>query len=179
MAITVGTTEPVCFTIGDTVSWTRFEPDYLPATWNLVYGFSGPSRFTIETVDDGTKHKATMIATGLLPGDYVWIVKATNGTDTITLDRGTMRAVPDLTAADAELDAAEARLAVVEAAYTNLAGGAFTSVSVDGVAFTRGQTSDLKSILMFCRREVQRLRANRAILLGQRGGDLHLTRFLT
>lgn len=179
MAITVGTTEPTCFTIGDTVSWVRYEADYPASTWHLIYGFSGPSRFTIETEAEGTKHKATMPTSGMSPGDYVWTMRASDDTNSITLDRGTMRAIPDLTVPDTELEAAEARLVTVEAAYTSLAGGGFTSVSVDGVAFTRGQTSDLKQILMFCRREVQRLRANRAILLGQRGGDLHLTRFLT
>lgn len=180
MAIEVGTSEPTCFTIGDTVSWIRTEEDYPAPTWHLIYGFSGPLRFTITSVADTTNHLLTMPVTGVLPGDYIWTAKASDGTSAITVGQGNMRAQPDLTVLDEELDAAEARLAEVEAAYTSLtSSGGYTSVSVDGVAFSRGQgTADLKEILMFCRREVERLRANRRILLGGATGNLHLTRFL-
>ena len=180
MAIEVGTSEPTCFTIGDTVSWIRAQEDYPAPTWHLVYGFSGPLRFTITSVADTTNHKLTMPVTGILPGDYIWTAKASDGTSAITIGQGNMRAQPDLTVLDEELEAAEERLATVEAAYTDLtSGGGFTSVSVDGVAFSRGaQTADLKEVLMFCRREVERLRANRRMLLGGSAGDLHLTRFL-
>ena len=177
MAITVGTSEPVCFTIGDSVSWTRFEADYLPPDWNLEYGFSGPTRFTITSADEGDSHKITLPSTGWLPGDYIWSVKATDGTDNITLDVGNIRALPNLTEADAELDAAEARLAALEEAWTTLSGNSYTSVSVDGVAFTKSTSNDLKAQLMFARREVERLRALRMTLLGKSGGDLFLTRF--
>lgn len=188
MAIEVLKSEPVCFTIGDTVSWTRFETDYLPPDWKLVYGFSGPTRFTIDSAQDGSNHKTTMPTAGISPGDYVWTVRAETVEEelgsgdpalSITIGRGRMRAVPDLTVPDAELDAAEARLALVESAYTGLSNGGFTSVSVDGVAFSRGQITDLKSSVMFARREVERLRANRRILLGEGGDNLFLTRFRT
>jgi hypothetical protein len=183
MAIETLKSEPACFTIGDTVSWTRYESDYLPPDWNLVYGFSGPTRFTIASSDYGDSHKITMPWTGLLPGDYVWTVKATTGTDpniqNITLGHGTIRALPNLTAADAVLDTAEARLAALETAYANLSGNSYTSVSVDGVAFSRSQVSDLKAQLMFARREVERLQGLRRALLGQSGGNLFLTRFRT
>jgi len=178
MAITVGTSEPVCFTIGDTVSWIRHEDEYLAPTWHLVYGFSGPIRFTITSVANGLNHQLTMPLTDILPGDYVWTVKASDDVQGITLSSGSMRALPNLMVTDAELEAAEARLATVESAYMSLSGGGYTSVSVDGVAFSRGQVSDLKEILMFSRREVERLRANRAILLGRAAGNLHLTRFI-
>lgn len=188
MAIEVLKNEPICFTIGDTVSWTRFESDYLPPNWKLVYGFSGPTRFQIESVQDGTKHKTTMPTRGINPGDYVWTVRAEtveaylgsgDPAQSITVGRGRMRAIPDLTVPDTELDAAEARLAMVESAYTGLSNGGFTSVSVDGIAFSRGQTSDLKQTLMFARREVERLRAARRQLLGQGDSGLFLTRFRT
>jgi hypothetical protein len=181
MAVEVLTCEPVCFTIGDTVSWVRFEADYLPPDWKLVYGFSGPTRFTIESIAEVDNHKTTMPTAGILPGDYVWTVRAVNDTlsQSITVGQGRMRAVPDLTVSDAELDAAETRLATLESAYNGLSNGGFTSVSVDGIAFSRGQTSDLKANLMFARREVKRLRANRQMLLGLGGDPLFLTRFRT
>jgi hypothetical protein len=179
MAIETLNSEPACFTIGDTVSWIRHEDDYLPATWSLEYGFSGPTRFTISSTDEGDSHKITLPSTGWLPGDYIWSVKATDGTQNITLQAGSIRALPNLTVADTELDAAEARLAALELAWTNLSGNNYTSVSVDGVAYTKSTSNDLKAQLMFARREVERLRALRAALLGKGTGDLFLIRFCT
>src|SRR4030095_6489075 len=178
MAIEVGTNEPTCFTIGHSVSWIRTEEEYPAPTWSLIYGFSGPIRFQVLSVADTTNHKATMPLTGIAPGDYVWTVRATDGTSTITLDKGSVRALPDLTVFDAELEAAEERLAALESAYLSSSGGAYTSVSVDGVAFSRGQSTDLKANLQFARREVERLKAQRTVLLGKAVGNLHLTHFL-
>src|SRR4030095_3156254 len=178
MAIEVGTNEPTCFTIGDTVSWIRTETDYPAPTWHLIYGFSGPIRFQIGSVADGTNHKATMPLTGIAPRDYVWTVRATDDTSFITIGKGSVRALPDLTVLDTELETAEERLEALETAYMDLSGGGYTSVSVDGVAFTRGQSTDLKANLMFARREVERLKAQRTILLNKAVGNLHLTRFL-
>jgi hypothetical protein len=179
MAIETLKSEPACFTIGDTVSWIRRENDYLPPDWNLEYGFSGPTRFSIGSTDEGDSHKITLPSTGWIPGDYAWSVKATDGTQNITLGNGSIRALPNLTAADTELDAAEARLTALQTAYDNLSGSNYTSVSVDGVAFSRSQTSDLKAQLMFARREVERLCALRRALLGQGAGNLFFTRFRT
>lgn len=179
MAITVGTTEPLTFTIGDTVSWSKVESDYPAPTWNLVYGFTGPSRFIVTTTDiNTTDHLATLPTTGISPGKYVWSVKATDGTSSITLASGAMDARPDLFAADAELDAAEAQLALVQAAYNSLVTGANASVSVEGVSYTKRQLSELLAALLFARREVDRLRNVRRALLGQSSNNMFRTRFL-
>lgn len=180
MAITVGTSEPTCFTIGDTVSWVRSEPEYLAPTWNLVWGFSGPTRFTVTSADtETTKHLGTLPTTGLKPGKYAWTVKATDGTSNITLASGEVDALPNLTAADTELDAAEAQLALLEAAYASISTGGNQSVSVDGISYTKRSMAELKAALMFARREVERLRNVRRALLGQSTGHIFLTRFTT
>jgi hypothetical protein len=179
MAITVGTSEPTSFTIGDTVSWSRHEADYIAPTWNLVWGFSGPTRFTVTSTDyNTTDHLGTMPTTGLKPGKYTWTVKATDGTSNITLGSGETDALPNLSAADTELDAAEAQLTVVETAYNALATGKNVSVSVDGVTYTRRQMSELKGAMLYARREVERLRNVRRALLGQATGRLFLTKFV-
>jgi hypothetical protein len=183
MAITVGTLEPTSFHIGDSVSWTRHEADYLPPTWNLVYGFYGPTRFTVTSTDSGTDHLAALplntgSVTTIKPGKYSWIVKATDGTSIITLQSGEMVALPDLTVADSELDAAEAQLALVESAYNSLVTGIYSEISIDGVQYTlRSNIADLKSAREAARREVERIKAARRVLFRQGNGSLFVTRF--
>ena len=177
MAITAGTSEPSCFTIGDTVSWIRTEADYQAPAWNLIFGFSGPTRFTVASTDAGTDHLITLPTTGWKPGRYSWEAKATDGTQNIQIATGQISALPNLTIADPDLDALETALAIAEAAYNSIASGQMQSVSVDGISYTRSNNSSLQNHVLFLRREIQRLIKRNRALLGQATGDNFRLRF--
>lgn len=180
MAITVQSGEPCSFTVGDTVQWSRTEADYQAPTWNLVYGFTGPTRFTVTSADyNTTDHLMTIPTTAgtVKPGVYTWIAKATNGSSSIQIGSGQMTALPDLTASNPELDAIEAKIGIAEAAWHSISAKQNVDMSVDGISYTKKNSGELWTYLARLRRERTRLINEQRGLLSQSTGNVFVTRF--
>ena len=66
--------EPLSFTAGDTVEWTKTLPDYpVSDAWVLSYCFVGASIFSVIGTNDGTNHKIIIpasISADYVSGDY-------------------------------------------------------------------------------------------------------------
>lgn len=123
--MTIPTTEPVSFTSGDTVAWTRTLDDY-PASdsWVLAYTFiNGAAKFTVSTTANGAAHDVAIAASssaGYAPGTYSWQATVTKASERYTVGTGTCQVLPNLAAASQydtrtparkALDAAELALA--------------------------------------------------------------------
>ena len=94
MAHDIPTTEPTVLTVGDTATWTRSEPDYLPAdSWVLKYVLINASAsidITASDNGDGTHLVSEAAATtaSYTAGDYRWQAYVTKGAERYTVGRG-------------------------------------------------------------------------------------------
>lgn len=78
--------EPLIFAVGDTLSFERYLPDYLPtAGWSLLYeirgGAAGDDAVQFTSTVDGNRFKIevpTSITTPWVPGDYILVGYAVN-----------------------------------------------------------------------------------------------------
>ncbi len=115
MAYTIGDTEPTEIRGGDIVKWTKSLPDYLPATWTLIYTFiDATAKVQVTATDNGDNtHLATMTivntqaldnATGSAFNTVRWIARVNDGTNYHTVASGTTRVLPDLAAATTGFD---------------------------------------------------------------------------
>ena len=102
--MTIPTTEPVSFTSGDTVAWTRTLDEY-PATasWVLAYTFINSSaRFTVTATASGRDHAVAIAASASAshpPGTYTWQATVTKGAERYTVGTGSCQVLPNLEAA--------------------------------------------------------------------------------
>ena len=107
MAATIPTREPLEFTQGTTVAWTKSLADYPPATWTLSYAFSllaaTSAQKTVTATDNGDgTHLVTITAASSAAygiGAYRWQSRVTDGTSVYQIAEGTVEVSPDLSAA--------------------------------------------------------------------------------
>lgn len=182
MAVTVQTSEPASFTVGDTVKWSLAFSGYTPGVDTVTAGFSGPTRFTLTaTVDpaDVTKFLFTITpTTNVLAGEYVVATRATAaGGDVETLTIGIITALPQVGATNAELDTLEAQLALAKTAYYQIAKSTRTSVSVDGVSYTNRNARELWEFIAWLERRIAQEKNKIASALGRGTSGLFVTRF--
>lgn len=93
--------EPKTITAGDSVSWSRTEPDYLPADgWALEYRLvSLGQNHTIQTTADGDAHQASLTSadtSSFAAGDYQLVPLMKRGTtERVTLEGQRVRVKPN------------------------------------------------------------------------------------
>lgn len=102
--MSIPTTEPVSFTSGDTVAWTRTLDDYpASSSWVLAYTFiNGAARFTVTASASGADHAVSIAAStsaGYSPGAYTWQATVTKASERYTVGKGTCQVLPNLEAA--------------------------------------------------------------------------------
>lgn len=70
--------------------------------WEVTLHLRGPSQINLTGAPDGIGHKFTADAAATAawtPGTYWWALRATDGTDTVEIERGDMVVLPDLVGA--------------------------------------------------------------------------------
>lgn len=93
-------TEPTEITAGDTVSWTRSLPDYLPVNgWVLSYILLNSSgKITIRADADGETHSVEVTASttaGWAAGRYAWQAIVVSGSERHTVGTGVIEIRPN------------------------------------------------------------------------------------
>lgn len=103
MARTTPTTEPTRVRAGETWDWERSLSDYPASTWTLTYTFTSASAaISIVASADGDTHVVDvdpLTTAAYTAGHYEGFAQVTDGTDTYTVWSGTLRVLPDLSAA--------------------------------------------------------------------------------
>lgn len=98
--------EPTTIHAGDTWEWTRTEAEYPAGTWSLTYHLRNASAaYNVTATADGTTHSVSVPAATTAtykPGRYDWIARVTDGTDTFTVDTGSLTILPNLGATGAQ-----------------------------------------------------------------------------
>jgi len=82
---------PVKIVAGTTVKYTRTESDYPAPTWTLTLYLSGASATSFIAAANGTDHDVTITSTlsaAILPGNYKWEERVTDGTDVYAVASG-------------------------------------------------------------------------------------------
>lgn len=75
---------------------------YPAPDWSLALHLRGPKSVDLVATPDGTRHQfaAPATATGAwVAGEYWYSLRATRGADVVEIETGTMRVLPDITAA--------------------------------------------------------------------------------
>lgn len=148
------TTEPLEIQAGDRLQWRREDlDDYSAAAgWVLSYVLvNAAKKIEITAAADGTFFEidvAAATSTDYPAGLYSWQAYATNGTDRRTVDRGTIRILPDFSAVavDGGLDArSEARkgLEAIEAAIAGTASSTMKSYQIEGKSVENYSVTEL------------------------------------
>lgn len=98
---------PATATAGLSFSADVDATEYPAPAWDLTLHLRGPESINLTATDNGTAHKfaanAAMTA-GWNAGDYWYSLRATNGTDTVELETGTLKVLLDLLAAQPGYD---------------------------------------------------------------------------
>jgi len=100
-------TVPTVIRAGDTVKWKKSFPDYPSSEWQLGYViYNASNRYEVSATAqaDGSfliEISATS-SSGFASGEYSWIARVTKGTETYTIDAGTIEILPNPTVATDE-----------------------------------------------------------------------------
>lgn len=101
--------EPLIITAGDRLTWTIYDPDYLPAVgWTMKYALRGPAVINFTSTPDGSSHEIDVpgsTSKDYAPGTYSWaryVEKADGTRETLATGRLTIK--PDLVATGANYD---------------------------------------------------------------------------
>ena len=149
MSVTIPTTEPTEIRAGDSVKWTRSLSDYPASTWTLSYALRGPGEIDITASADGDDHSVSELpatTAGWTEGIYNWVAKVTDGTDTYTIDEGTVEILEDLAAVTGAYDGrshAKKVLDAIEAVIEGRASQDQMSYTIAGRSLARTPIPDL------------------------------------
>lgn len=129
--------EPKQATAGDTLSWTRVQPDYpASAGWVLTYYFG--LNTTLKTVAattnaDGQSFDVALDLTAWDPGLWRWSARMVSATQKVTIDSGALTVAPDPSTAYDRRSHAEKCLAAIEAVIEGRMGDPIVQYEIDGV----------------------------------------------
>lgn len=130
-------TEPTQATAGDTLSWTRVQPDYpASAGWILTYYFglaTTTKNVTATTNADGESFDVAVDLSTWGPGLWRWSARVSSGTQKITIDSGVLTLAPDPSTAYDRRSHAEKCLAAIEAVIEGQMGDPIVEYEIDGV----------------------------------------------
>ena len=97
------TNEPVQFTAGDTVKWTKLLPDYpASAGWTLTYyAIQKNHKFSAVATASGDGYSFNIPAAtsaNFVVGHYFWELQVTKAGERFTVERGTLDVLTDIAA---------------------------------------------------------------------------------
>ena len=100
------TATPKSFQAGDSISWLLTHPDYpASAGWSLSYVLiKTGSKVTLGSVAAGDSHlveSAPAATTAYAAGTYAYVAQVKNGTDRVTVERGSIEILADFAASGA------------------------------------------------------------------------------
>jgi hypothetical protein len=136
---------------GDSLSWTESDSNY-PASdgWNIYYVLVNASkRITFNSAADGDDHDFDITAAttaAWTPGQYTYQRYVSDGTDRVTLTRGSVEIKPDFTTASDQRSDSQKKLDAIEAIIENRASLDQQSYTIAGRSITR---LDIKDLLYF------------------------------
>lgn len=145
---------PAQITKGDSISWLddasvdNLRNPISPGVWTLKYKISGQSSFKEVTATvEGSQWKSSLTATetdALTAGQYYWQAIATKDTDVVTLGRGKLTILPNLTATGDNRSQVKKDLdAVQEAMRAIVTGGAVLKYAINGRQVEKMSMDDL------------------------------------
>lgn len=166
---------PLNIRIGDTTLWTEADSVHPAPTWTVRYFFTNKdSHFTsVLSVANGADHDLVITTAELEEGEYDYVRKVTDGSETFTTEEGTVTVLPDLEADESGVDRrayAVTALANIEAVLLGKASKDQTSYSLNGRALSRYSPDELREWRGSLRAEVRDL-DNKARI--KRGGKSH------
>ncbi len=185
----IPTREPGFFTAGDTVKWTRSIPDY-PASqgWTLKYFLRGPSALDVSAsqynaTEDYIVTIAASASATLTAGDYAWTAKvaSADGSETYTVNFGTVTVKPDLSKQVAGYDGrsqTKRQLDNINDTIEKLTKKGYKSVQLNGKVYTlKDLNAELLPAQAALQAQYEREQARDRIDQGQAGGRRILTGF--
>lgn len=142
--------EPLSFTRGDTVTWTKDLADY-PAnqSWVLKYYFRGPQVIDITAAASGASHLVTIAAAAsatYIAGRYSWQARVEKGAEKFTVDSGTITIDADMASLVGTYDGRTASKKMLDAVELMLSGKATSDVKeyeIEGRKLARYEWADL------------------------------------
>lgn len=161
MAAEVEDEEPSVITAGDSITWSKFYPEYPADVWTLQY-WAKPvtgTGFQFAAIANGldflvTKDKTS--SASLTPGDYLLVGFVSTATERHLVYSGKLTVLPNLgsTAAYDGRSWAAKTLADVEAMLLGTMARSEISYSINGRSFTLRSTKDLLEARDYLRAEV-------------------------
>lgn len=185
MADTTLTAVPVSFYQGDTLALLVSLSDY-PANegWALSYSFrGGGSSIDLTSVASGSSHLvsvAATVTTDWLPGNYSGIGKVTDGTTVITVWRGTLQILADLSEEAENYDPRSHAQKCLDAINAVMEGKATKDVlqtTIAGQSVGRMTWTELMSAKAYYQDLVDKERTAIDAANGRGGGNQILVRF--
>jgi len=179
MAPTIPTTEPIEFTAGNTVKWTKTLADF-PASdsWILSYAFVNSAGTFSESTStaDGDDHAIVITAAdsaSIAAGDYRWQAYATLGTERFPVGSGATTVKSDFAVTGATDGRSHVKtvLDAIEAVLEGRATSDQSSISLNGRSIAKLTPAELMEFRAFYKAEyVSEVKAERiAAGLGHRG----------
>lgn len=165
MAQTTPTTEPLSFTAGDTVAWTKSLADYSAADgWVLNYRLiNAAGKIDIVSSASGSDHAVNVAASttaNYSAGIYSWQAFVTKASDRYTVGTGTLEISPNLAAEATGFDSrspAQKCLDELNTAFATYGNKAYTqSYSIAGRAMTFNSPGDFLAFRSKVQQEVNR-----------------------
>ena len=152
-------TEPLSFTAGETVQWTRVLPDYPAGTWTLKYALQAPGKslITLTAGADGTTHAITIAAAtsgAWAPGVYLATAYVEQGSTLRAIGRFSVSIFASPLAALGETHAVQ-MLRLIEAALVGRIPRGLETTNIDGQELQRIPFTDLHALRDKYRVEVQ------------------------
>ncbi|AWM87366.1 hypothetical protein [Microvirga sp. 17 mud 1-3] len=153
---------PATATAGLNFSASVSAPEYPAPDWALALYLRGPNPINLNSTPDGTAHTFAAAAAATAEwaaGDYWYSLRATNGTDTVELETGTIRVLPDLVAAGAGYDGrsqAQIALDAIEAVLAKRATIDQERYRINNRELYRTSISDLLKLRAFYAAQVKR-----------------------
>lgn len=156
---------PATITAGDSYGIVLSYSDY-PATsgWSVAFAIAGPSVQSWTSTADDDAHRLTLTTdeTGALSaGVYTYRVRVTDGTDSRTVDTGTVTVAADVGALvpGAATTWEETTLAVVKAALAGTLEGEMAMYMIGGRQVMTFKPSELMELLDTLQARVDRMKA--------------------
>jgi len=133
---------------GDSLDWDESESDYpASSSWVIHYVLvNASSRITFNSSADGDDHNFTIATTTTAAwkdGEYTYTRYATDGTERVTLNRGTVEIKKDFTTASDQRSNAKKTLEAIEAVIEDRATKDQESYTIQGRSLSRMNIKDL------------------------------------
>ena len=170
--------EPTLIFAGDTVEWTRIEPDYPAPAWQLEYiAVTSDRQITFFATPSGEEHAVLLSATtteGWDAGTYRWVAKVMQGITVRTVGSGTWQVVVNLALQKSGYDArstAQKTVDELEKAYLEaIAGhGLINNYSIGDTLYTFRSAEDIYNLLNFAKAQLSREKDRERMAIGKRG----------